>query len=87
VDTLQNTTLFQENTYGVIASSIVADFSLTCPGGGTINLDRTDTAVVTTPAVGSITALDVNIMAATACNLGNVSPTQQGDLRFAVQIP
>jgi hypothetical protein len=71
----------------VIAVGIVADFSLTCPGGGTINLDRTNTAVATTPTVGAITALDVNVMAATTCNLSTVSPTQQGDLRFKVQIP
>lgn len=86
VDTLQSTTPFQENTYGAVGGG-VADFSLTCPGGGTINLDRTSTAVATTPSVRTITALDINIMAATACNLGSVSPTQEGDVRFTVRIP
>jgi uncharacterized repeat protein (TIGR01451 family) len=86
VDTLQSTTPFQEDTYGAVAGG-VADFSLTCPNGGIIQLDRTNTAVTTTPPVGSIAALDINIMAVTACNLTTVSPTQEGTLRFAVQIP
>jgi hypothetical protein len=81
-DALSATTPFQEDTYG-----ITDDFSLLCPDTTTVDLDRSDTAVTTTPVSGAITAFDIDIMAASACNLGSVAPGENGHVLFKVVIP
>jgi uncharacterized repeat protein (TIGR01451 family)/fimbrial isopeptide formation D2 family protein len=85
-DTLASTTPFQEDTYAVISPNI-ADFNVTCPNSSTVELDRSSTAITTTPAVGTITAFSINIMAATACSLTTVTSGQQGQVLFKVRIP
>jgi uncharacterized repeat protein (TIGR01451 family) len=85
-DSLAATTPFQEDTYAVVSPNI-ADFSVTCPNSSTVDLDRSNAAVTTTPAAGAITAFNINIMAATACNLTQVTPAQQVQVLFKVRIP
>ncbi len=85
-DTLAAATPFQEDTYAVIAPN-VADFNITCPNASTVDLDRSNAAVTTTPASGAITAFNINIMAVTACNLTTVTSGQQGQVLFKVRIP
>lgn len=81
-DSLVATTPFQEDTYGV-----TDDFSLQCPDGSVVTLDRADAAVDTTPGVGPITAFEVDVMASSACNLGSVSSGESGHVLFKVLIP
>ncbi len=85
-DTLASATPFQEDTYAVISPN-VADFNVTCPNTSTVELDRSNAALTTTPASGAITAFNINIMAATACNLTTVTVGQQGQVLFKVGIP
>ena len=85
-DSLASATPFQEDTYAVISPN-VADFNVTCPSSSTVDLDRTNAAITTTPAVGAVTAFNINIMAATVCNLTQVTVGQQGQVLFKVRIP
>jgi uncharacterized repeat protein (TIGR01451 family)/fimbrial isopeptide formation D2 family protein len=85
-DTLAASTPFQEDTYAVVSPN-VADFNVTCPNASTLDLDRSNAAITTTPASGAITGFNMNIMAATACNLTQVTPGQQGQVLFKVKIP
>jgi uncharacterized repeat protein (TIGR01451 family) len=85
-DTLASVTPFQEDTYSIISPN-VADFSVTCPSGSTVDLDRSNAAVTTTPVSGAITAFNINIMAATACNLTTITSGQNGEVLFKVRIP
>ena len=86
-DTLVTETPFQEDTYSLLLPSGIADFSLVCPDTTTVDLDRTDAAMTTTPAVGPITAFEIDVMAATVCNVGSIAPAEHGYLLFKVKIP
>ena len=81
-DTLVPETPFQEDTYG-----LTDDFSVVCPDTTSADFDRSDAAVTTTPAVGSITAFEINVMATTVCNVASIAPAEQGYLLFKVKIP
>jgi uncharacterized repeat protein (TIGR01451 family) len=85
-DSLVGAALFQEDTYAVISPNI-ADFSVTCPNSSTVDLDRSNAAITTTPASGAITGFNINIVSATVCNLTTVTVGQQGQVLFKVRIP
>jgi hypothetical protein len=60
---------------------------LTCPNASVVDIDRSNAAVTTTPAIGPVTGFSVNLGATTACNITSIAPGQQGFVLFKVKIP
>jgi hypothetical protein len=84
-DTLPRTP-FQEDTYSLMLPEI-ADFSITCPDSSVIDIDRSDPAVNLTLTAGEISAFEMDVMSASACNLSSIAPAEQGYILFKVRIP
>ncbi|MGL4609986.1 MAG: hypothetical protein ACRCYY_09920, partial [Trueperaceae bacterium] len=84
-DTLAAATPFQEDAYPVVSPT--ADFRVTCPNSSTVDMDRSNTALTTTPTTGAITTFTMNITAASICNVTTLAPGGQGHVLFKVRIP